>query len=338
MLTLVVSLCLAAEPVAAPPPGVTVDDVITPSTATSQARRDDADGSIGDGPEQPRAPQTPDAPSAVEPALPGSAVAEPARPTATPNQTPDPRKVDAPSRSASGTEGLAQTPPPPAPVDAATRLSGALGLGTFGSAESVAVQSAFGAFMPIVTRTLVPFVGARYWTPFGGPVVRRVGVELAGGFSVGGASTDVVGNGMAVIQQAPTIRAFAVHGALPIALVSTPHFLGHLAPEVRHLVVEPNTTPSSPLVPTTPGPAQRPIGSSVTDLSVRVAGELFFGFIQVPRLSLEFSLRLGARLIATRQLDGTGSGVLTNSFTFQVPLPTDLLSFLTSTVALKYYL
>lgn len=216
------------------------------------------------------------------------------------------------------------------PPDATTRLAGHFGLGTFGSAEFTWSQ----VFVNTPVTTTTPFIGARYWTPLGGTVLRRVGVEVAGGMWLSSGSTETAAGTTTATQKNPTIRTFGLHVAVPVALISTPHFIGHLSPEFRYLVLERDTSGMAPLV--TSGP-QRSSGASAVHLAVRAAAEVFFGFVKIPNLSLELSLRFGVRLNEIRSTD-QGSLTLMSSLLITSPFPSDIVSLITSMLALKYYL
>ncbi|MCU0700360.1 MAG: hypothetical protein MUC96_27945 [Myxococcaceae bacterium] len=142
--------------------------------------------------------------------------------------------------------------------DAATRLSGAVGIGTFGSLDSAPVFAGLDATSRLTGQPLVPLLGLRWWTPLGGRVIRRVGVEVAGGFSVSAITRETAPNGMPTQQRLPTLRSLGAHVAIPIVLVSTPNFLGHLAPEARYLAIDQvSPMPTPPLIDTMPGAQER---------------------------------------------------------------------------------
>jgi hypothetical protein len=194
-------------------------------------------------------------------------------------------------------------------------------------------------FTAVVSRVTTPFLGVRFWTPLGGSVVRRLGFELAGGFSAGGGTSEQALGGMVVVRDVSSLRTLGVHAAVPLALVSTTHFVGHLAPEIRFVALDLQTPAQGqsplPLMPSTP---QRTPGSSTTDLSLRASAEIFFGFVKIPNLSLELAVRVGLRLTVSRVLDTQGALAMTSTQTFAVPFPGDLLNLFTSTLSLKYYL
>ncbi|MBM4778214.1 MAG: hypothetical protein GQE15_10985 [Archangiaceae bacterium] len=230
-------------------------------------------------------------------------------------------------------------PAEPPPPDAIDRLAGRWGFGTFGSNEATTPFLIANGFNSATSRVTTPFLGVRYWTPVGGSVVRRLGLELAGGISAGGGTSEQALGGMVVVRDLPTLRTLGVHFAVPLALVSTTHFVGHLAPELRFVALDFQIPAQmqTPL-PLTPSAPQRTPGTSTTDVSLRAAGEVFFGFVKIPNLSLELSVRVGLRLTVSRLLDGQGALSQTSTQTFAVPFPSDLLNLFTSTLALKYYL
>ncbi|MFZ5442267.1 MAG: hypothetical protein ACOZQL_19820 [Myxococcota bacterium] len=210
--------------------------------------------------------------------------------------------------------------------DAATHVRGHLGVGSFGS---TAFSTLATPFTPSTT-TVVPLLGARYWFPPAAGPLKAFGLELAAGLNVVNNRTDL-GQG---ISNSSSV-AFAVHAAIPVALLSTRYFLAHLAPEFRHVsYAVPDSSTSQPLVdPTVP---TRTTGTSSTDGALRAGGELFFGFIGVPSLSLEVSLRVGVRSSESRQVFGP-QVALASSVTVLTPAPQDLLQLFTSSFALKYY-
>ncbi|MBL8921453.1 MAG: hypothetical protein JNJ54_21515 [Myxococcaceae bacterium] len=252
---------------------------------------------------------------------------------------PVPVEVAEPGRAAASVPPTKPATSPAQPTrDAAERLSGFVGFGSFGSAEtSVAAPVVVGGVLLGNTKVTTPFLGVRWWTPVGGAVVRRLGLELAGGFSAGAASTEQALSGVVVVRDLATLRAVGLHVAIPFAVVSTPNFLGHVAPEVRHVgldVLVPQAL--APLDPS--GMPGRTQGTATTDVSLRAAAEVFFGFAKVPNLSLELAVRVGLRATVSRGLDSVGALVLTSTQVFAVPFPSDLLNLFASSFALKYYL
>ena len=259
----------------------------------------------------------------------------PDQPPAAAVETPTPAPAAARPRPLFDGVRPAEPPPP----DAIDRLSGHWGFGTFGSAETTSPFLGSNGFTAVVSRVTTPFLGVRFWTPLGGSVVRRLGFELAGGFSAGGGTSEQALGGMVVVRDVSTLRTLGVHAAVPLALVSTTHFVGHLAPEIRFVALDLQTPAQVqsplPLMQSTP---QRTPGSSTTDLSLRASAEIFFGFVKIPNLSLELAVRVGLRLTVSRVLDTQGSLAMTSTQTFAVPFPGDLLNLFTSTLSLKYYL
>lgn len=259
-----------------------------------------------------------------------------------PDQTPATTlETPAPARTAPQPRPLFDgvRPDEPTPPDAIDRLSGHWGFGTFGSAETTSPFLVSNGFTSVVSRVTTPFLGVRFWAPVGGSVVRRLGFEVAGGFSAGGGTSEQALGGMVVVRDLSTLRTLGVHAAVPVALVSTTHFVGHLAPEVRFVALDlQSPTPMQTPLPLTPSTPQRTPGSSTTDLSLRASAEVFFGFLKIPNLSLELSVRVGLRLTVTRVLDTQGALSMTTTQTFAVPFPSDLLNLFTSSLALKYYL
>jgi hypothetical protein len=122
-----------------------------------------------------------------------------------------------------------------------------------------------------------PVVGIRYWFD---PLI---GLDVGLGLWVGGRSTDTTppAGGATTTVSGPKPTALVIHGGLPLALASSKHFAFQIIPEANFgfasVTQDGNPTKYS---------------GTHFDIGARVGGEVHFGFIGVPQLSLIGSVGL----------------------------------------------
>lgn len=128
----------------------------------------------------------------------------------------------------------------------------------------------------------VPIIGVRYWLD------PMLGLDLGAGLYLGGTSTDNKVNppGTTVSTSGPKPTAFAIHAGVPLALASARHFTFEIIPEA-------NFGYASVTWDAAVGPAGVTKQTGVhLDLGARAGGEIHFGFMGIPQLSLVGSVGL----------------------------------------------
>ena len=123
----------------------------------------------------------------------------------------------------------------------------------------------------------VPVVGVRYW------IDPLIGLDLGLGLWIGGTSTDTTpaATGATTSVSGPKPTAFIIHGGLPLALASSKHFAFEIIPEANfgYASVTGDANPTK-------------LTGTHFDIGARAGGEIHFGFIGVPQLSLIGSVGL----------------------------------------------
>lgn len=217
---------------------------------------------------------------------------------------------------------------PLGPVLASERVKGALGFGFFGT-----VKSAFESPVTSAQSISVPLLGARYWTPLAFGLVKRVGVELAGGVMLASSDVEAPGPAGPVVTKGLTARGLSLHVGVPFVFGGGEHMLVSLAPELRvtafDLINPEATTPPLSM-------QVRNSGVTTTDLGLRAGAELFFSFIGLPNLSVEASVRLGARW-RDQRLYLNDFLFAQHTFELNTSLVNDPWDLFTGSVSAKYY-
>ena len=152
-------------------------------------------------------------------------------------------------------------------------MVGHLGVGFLGRASIPYGATAGGAAIGLAP---APVVGIRYWFD---PLI---GLDVGLGLWIGGTSTDTTPPaGPTVTVSGPKPTALIVHGGLPLALASSKHFAFEIIPEANFgfASVTQDGNPTK-------------YGGTHLDIGARVGGEIHFGFIGVPNLSLIGSVGL----------------------------------------------
>jgi len=129
----------------------------------------------------------------------------------------------------------------------------------------------------------VPIIGVRYW------INPMVGLDLGLGLYVGGASNDTTvtpPGGAAVSTSGPKPTAFMLHAGVPLALASAKHFTFEVIPETNFGFA--SVTQDAAL---TAAGITKQTGFHL-DLGARAGGEIHFGFMGLPQLSLVGSVGL----------------------------------------------
>lgn len=180
-----------------------------------------------------------------------------------------------------GAGGDTEHPTTPATPTAAgatdhSMMVGHLAVGFFG-VQGVTVGIGGGGPVSASIDVSAPTIGIRYW------LAERIGLDVALGigFQTGSAKVDTPGGVTSVdIEQA---FALALHGGLPIALYSGQHYNFMIIPELNL------GFGSGTLFGATPNDDQN-LNGFFFNIGARAGGEVHFGFIGVPELSLEGSV------------------------------------------------
>lgn len=128
-----------------------------------------------------------------------------------------------------------------------------------------------------------PTIGVRYWLD------SRFAIEAALGFATrSGSVENKVGGGMPQTYDDPSLTAFALHGAVPIALADSKHFTFEVIPELNFAVAGGSLRADT-------SSQDRSFSGNMIELGGRIGAEIHFGFISLPKLSLVGSLGLHLR-------------------------------------------
>ncbi len=217
---------------------------------------------------------------------------------------------------------------PPAPAQTGMTLPGATPDPAADSADHAGVVGHFGVgYMgrrTIVTdvgmvdpvSVDVPVIGVRYWLdPLIG-IDAGLGMLLsAGSNKVGDASTDSQG-----------YTAFILHGGVPLALAGSRHFSFQVVPEM-------NIGLSS---------SQRAAGGDKLsgfhlDLGARAGGEVQFGFIGIPELSLQAGVGLALSYDRVKATPAMGNALVQSRTSLGTSLAGNPWDIFTGNISALYY-
>jgi hypothetical protein len=170
---------------------------------------------------------------------------------------------------------------------------------------------------------LAPIISVRRWSS------SKQGLDLGIGLGGGGnAAKDEIGSETFETKGGGRF-AVALHAGVPLALANDGHFSLQVVPETRLALAVGG-------VPAPEGSDPTSFGGFTGQLGVRVGGEVHFGFINIPRLSLEGGV---GTYVGFRTGWSKTGGDRSNNFqwtlgTRQVNTPWDIF---TGTVAARYY-
>jgi hypothetical protein len=185
-------------------------------------------------------------------------------------------------------------PPPPAkepPPDHDTVVR-RVGLGFLGISElPIAVAVPVGTnddpgLSPndriFIRKVTAPTLGARIW------LSKRVGIDAGIGLSyVGGSTLSELGEATAEVEK-QSVFAFLLHAGMPVMVAEISHMAFMIVPEATFGHARSSV---APLFKDNAPPAAELTGSRL-DLGVRAGAEVHFGFMGLPRLSLEAGIGL----------------------------------------------
>ncbi|MDX2053328.1 MAG: hypothetical protein SFV15_13100 [Polyangiaceae bacterium] len=145
-----------------------------------------------------------------------------------------------------------------------------------------------------------PVIGVRYWMD------SQMGIDAGLGFSSTSGSTEVSGGGVSVKADSPSNTAFILHGGVPIVLSNGKHYSFQITPELNLGI----GSGSSEQVQG--GVALKTDTSGFhLDLGARAGGEVHFGFMGLPEVSLlaNVGLALAHDSVSTEGPQGVMNGV-----------------------------
>jgi hypothetical protein len=212
----------------------------------------------------------------------GAALAQDPPPVATPPATtaPPPATTTAPAPMTASATVTTQKPA----MEEATgdsdhdKMVGHLAVGYLGT-TSVPIATAGGAGVGAASVT-TPVVGVRYW------VNPRIGIDGGLGLGWNGGSSETVTPTQTVTTNQASVFGVALHGGVPIALVSAKHYTFEVIPELN--VGFATSTVSAQNVPAgQPVPPDTKLSGFKLDIGARAGAEVHFGFIGVPQLALQ---------------------------------------------------
>jgi len=167
-----------------------------------------------------------------------------------------------------------------------------------------------------------PIIGVRYWLdPLIG-IDAGIGLLFSGGSSkLGDTSTDLQG-----------YTVFMLHGGVPLALAGSKHFSFQVIPELNFGVASSKTTPAAP------GGQGADLSGIHFDIGARAGGEIQFGFIGIPELSLQAGVGLALSYDRSKITPpGGGAATSVNTTSLGTSVGNNPWNIFTSNIAALYY-
>lgn len=128
-----------------------------------------------------------------------------------------------------------------------------------------------------------PYIGARYW------ISPMLGLDLGLGLGIASSSATVSQAGVSTTTDAPSIFGFGLKAGIPLALAYSKHFTFEAIPEITFGYA--GSTVKNPVA----GGPDNNLSGVRFDLGARAGGEVHFGFIGVPQLSLQATIGIAFR-------------------------------------------
>ena len=186
--------------------------------------------------------------------------------TTTPVTTPAPASDPAPTQTGMTLPGT--TPDPAADATDHALVVRHFGVGYMGR-RTIALNPLTGESVD------APIIGGRYWLDPMIGIDAGIGMLFSGGSTKqGGTTTDLQG-----------YTVFMLHGGVPLALAGGKHFSFQIVPEL-------NLGFSSSKTPPMGAAGQSDLSGIHFDIGARAGGEVQFGFIGIPELSLQAGVGL----------------------------------------------
>jgi len=220
---------------------------------------------------------------------------------------------------------------PPAPAQRGMTLPGATPEPAVETTDHAAVVRHFGiGYMGRRTITIdpvgpttvdAPIIGARYWLdPLIG-IDAGVGLLFSGGSTkTGDTSTDLQG-----------FTVFMLHGGVPLALAGSKHFSFQIIPELNFGIASSKTAPGA-------GGQTADLSGIHLDIGARAGGEIQFGFIGIPELSLQAGVGLALNYDHSKSTpSGGGAAFSRNTTALGTSVGNNPWNIFTSNIAALYY-
>lgn len=173
-----------------------------------------------------------------------------------------------------------------------------------------------------------PVIGARYW------LFDRMGVDVGLGFGIKGGSADTtVNNTKTTIDQA-TAWAFALHAGVPLTPAWGKHYTLLLIPEFNFGYSGRSIKPPAGAPANTPNTDQN---GARFEIGARAGGEVHFGFIGVPELSLQATIGLGFQNNQVWSSSGPNNSSSAHSYTFTTSVDQAPWAIFTNNISALYY-
>jgi hypothetical protein len=167
---------------------------------------------------------------------------------------------------------VAPPPPPPGGSDHAAFV-GSFGVGFFGvmTLPIIRCEPVVPACTPLSDLAPAPTIGVRYW------LGETLGIEAALGLNVTNGANGNVDN---------SLLGFALHGGVPLALAHTGHFVFEIVPQLNFGVASGSYETTG---------VTNDVSGLLIEAGAKVGGEVHFGFIDIPQLSLQGTVGLMVR-------------------------------------------
>jgi hypothetical protein len=161
----------------------------------------------------------------------------------------------------------------------------------------------------------VPVIGIRYW------ISDLIGIDAGLGVAINSLS----GSNPPGDINRPSSTAFLIHGGVPLALASSGHFVFEVIPEMNLGFSSYSLT----------GGAS---GSGLHfDIGARAGAEIHFGFIGLPKLSLQGTIGLAFALESSKSTAAGGGNTNRDEISFATSVQDNPWNIFTSNVAALYY-
>ncbi len=162
-------------------------------------------------------------------------------------------------------------------------------VGTFAIGYMGFRQMSLGTLANVVQ---APVIGGRYW------LNPQLGIDVGLGFSTGSGTNEVDTGAMTTETDNPAPLTFILHAGVPLSLADAQHFSFQVVPEI-------NFGLSSMTIEGMPDDTD--LSGTHLDIGARAGGELHFGFIDVPQLSLQAGVALRFNMDSAKQEVGNAS-------------------------------
>ena len=219
-------------------------------------------------------------------------------------------------------------PAPPAPAQRGMTLPGAAPETAVETSDHAAVVRHFGIgymgrrtmiISPAGDTVDAPIIGARYWLD------PMIGIDVGVGLLFSGGSTTA--NNASTDLQGYTV--FMVHGGVPLALAGSKHFSFQVIPELN-FGISGSKTPAA-------GGQDNDLSGLHFDIGARAGGEIQFGFIGIPELSLQAGVGLAFNYDHSKLTPPAGASSSLNQTSFGTSVGNNPWNIFTSNIAALYY-